>query len=222
MVWKKIITDRFLLGRRLVPQQQPRSLAPRECKRPWDTSESTKHPIDAPLGPSPISTAILLVIRETPFDLRPTKLVGSNIASSSTPLSPSWQSVLLGDHPLPTNSCIRSWANGQGGRITDSLGQALLFLDNMQYFAKGNNEAISLKLKWHAIAVNFNFSHFIYFRIISISTSNLAFLSLCFNCFVRLLKWPICWRDSSRVPWKRLRRRGLSRRYLRPLCGTKS
>ena len=95
---------------------------------------------------------------------------------------------MLGDRPLPTDSCIRNWASGQGGWIADSLGQTLLLPDNMQYFAEGSDEAISLKLKWHTIAVNFNFSLFIYLRIISISTSNLAFLSLCFNGFVRLLK----------------------------------
>ncbi|XP_030950334.1 uncharacterized protein LOC115974227 [Quercus lobata] len=93
-----------------------------------------------------------MVIWETPSDPRPTELV---IASSFAPLSPNWQSVfMLGDCPLPTDSCIQNWASGQGGWIVDSLGQTLLLPDDMQYFVEGSDEAISLKLKWHTIATS--------------------------------------------------------------------
>ena len=84
---------------------------------------------------------------EPPSNPRSTKMVGSNIASSSAPLASGWQSVfMLGDQPLPVTSSVRNQASGQGGRITDSVGQALLLPNDMQYFAEGSDEAVSLKV----------------------------------------------------------------------------
>ena len=67
---------------------------------------------------------------------------------------------MLGDSLLPTNSSIRNWASGQGHWIADSLGQALLLPDDMQYFSEGSDDVISFRLKWHTIAVNLDLFFF--------------------------------------------------------------
>lgn len=63
----------------------------------------------------------------------------------------------------------------------------LLLPDDMQYFVEGSDEAMSLRLKWHTIAVNSNLPLFIYFHIMYMSTSTWFFSSLRFN-FIRLLR----------------------------------
>ena len=64
---------------------------------------------------------------------------------------------MLGDSPLPIDYFIRNWAKGWGSWIADSLGQAFLPSDDLQYFLEGSDEAISLRLKWHTIVVNLDF-----------------------------------------------------------------
>lgn len=78
VVWKRMTSNHFLPRGRSAPQQQPPPLAPRGRKRPQDTLESTQHPSDAPPSHSSVPTAIPLVIRETPSNMRPIELMGSN------------------------------------------------------------------------------------------------------------------------------------------------
>ena len=60
---------------------------------------------------------------------------------------------MLGNQPLPITSSVRNWANGQGSQIVHSLGQALQLPSDGQYFSEGSDEAVSLRLEWHTIAV---------------------------------------------------------------------
>lgn len=82
---------------------------------------------------------------------------------------------MLGDQPLSVDSSIQNWASGQGGWIADNLGRALLLPNDTHYFAKGIGKAISLRLRWHTIAVSSkSFPFFTYLPIISIFAFNLV------------------------------------------------
>ena len=72
---------------------------------------------------------------------------------------------MLGDKPLPNDSYVRTWMNGLGGQVADSLGQALLLLEDMQHYASYWDMDVAIKLKWHTIAVRipFPFSLFFFF-----------------------------------------------------------
>ena len=51
---------------------------------------------------------------------------------------------------------VGNWAAREGGQIDCSLGQALQLLSDVQYFANDSDEAIALKLQWHAVVVMSN------------------------------------------------------------------
>ena len=63
--------------------------------------------------------------------------VGSNVASSSALPVTGWHSTffMLGDEPLPVTFSIRNWFAWEGGRIAQSLGQALQLPNYVHYFA---------------------------------------------------------------------------------------
>lgn len=63
---------------------------------------------------------------------------------------------MLSDQPLTVTASVRNWVAREGGWITRSLGQALQLLSDVRYFADGSDEAIALRLQWHAIAMMFN------------------------------------------------------------------
>ena len=50
----------------------------------------------------------------------------------------------------------------------DSLGQALLLPNDMQYFAEGSDETVSLRLKWHTIAVSSKLFPFLLIGLLSL------------------------------------------------------
>ena len=58
-----------------------------------------------------------------------------------------------------------------GGQVADSLGQALLLLEDMQHYASYWDMDVAIKLKWHTIAVRtpFPFSLFFFFFFSSVS-----------------------------------------------------
>ena len=72
---------------------------------------------------------------------------------------------MLGDKPLPNDSYVQTWRNGLGVQVADSLGQALLLLEDMQHYASYWDMDVAIKLKWHTIAVRtpFPFSLFFFF-----------------------------------------------------------
>ena len=80
---------------------------------------------------------------------------------------------MLGDQPLPMTSSVWNLASGQGGRIADGLGQALLLPNDMQYLVEGSDKAVSLSLS--GIPGKFQtFPFFTYLSTISISASSLV------------------------------------------------
>ena len=78
--------DRFLPGGQSASQQQPSPPpAHHGRKGPRETTKSIERPSDAPFGSLPPPSNVPLVIREPPLGLRPTEMIGSNVASSSAP-----------------------------------------------------------------------------------------------------------------------------------------
>ena len=133
----------------------------------WTTSSSYKQwriaPIDQPL------------------------VIGYNVASTSTPFSSGWHNTfMLGDKPLPNDSHIRTWRNGLGGQVADSLGQALLLLEDMQHYASYRDMDVAIKLKWHTIVVKTLFSFFFFFFCSSVSPG------LIFNLLLLFVTIPSC------------------------------
>ena len=63
---------------------------------------------------------------------------------------------MLRDEPPPMTSSIRNWFADEGGRIVQSLEQALQLPNDVRYFADDSDEAIAVRLQWHNIAVMFN------------------------------------------------------------------
>ena len=47
---------------------------------------------------------------------------------------------MLGDEPLPVTSSIRNWFAWEGGRIAQSLGQALQLPNDVHYFAGSSGQ----------------------------------------------------------------------------------
>nr|POE61246.1 hypothetical protein CFP56_61492 [Quercus suber] len=52
---------------------------------------------------------------------------------------------------LPSDSYVRTWRNGLGGQVFDSLGNALLSLADLKHYSCCQDEDLILKLKWHNI-----------------------------------------------------------------------
>ena len=63
---------------------------------------------------------------------------------------------MLKDEPPPMTSSIRNWFADEGGRIAQSLEQALQLPNDVHYFVDSSDEAIVVRLQWHNIAVMFN------------------------------------------------------------------
>lgn len=53
---------------------------------------------------------------------------------------------MLKDEPPPMTSSIRNWFADEGGRIAQSLEQALQLPNDVRYFADGSVEAIAVRL----------------------------------------------------------------------------
>ena len=45
------------------------------------------------------------------------------------------------------------WEKGEGGRITQTLTEGLLLLEEVHAFEEGSEESVGHRLEWHAIAV---------------------------------------------------------------------
>ena len=96
-----------------------------------------------------------IMIRESDSDSWPTAQVETNMASSSQP-EVGWQATFkLGDKPLPVSTNVRTWAQGKGGRVAQSLVQGLLLLEDVQFFSDGTEELLARQLQWHTIVVTF-------------------------------------------------------------------
>ena len=84
--------------------------------------------------------------------------------ASSSWLEVSWQPTFkFDDRPLLASASIRSWAQGQGGWVAQSLVHDLLLPEDVQFFLDETEDLLARQLQWHTIAVTS--SHFpIYFE----------------------------------------------------------
>lgn len=87
----------------------------------------------------------------SPADQR--TVVKSHVASTSS--TSGWECTFhLGDKVLPTNSFVQTWRKGLNGQISDSLGNALLLLVDINHYVDCRDKDVISKLKWHIIAVS--------------------------------------------------------------------
>ena len=76
----------------------------------------------------------VITIQEPGGNVQPTAQVGSHVASSSRP-EVGWQTTFrLANEPLPMIASVRTWAQGEGGKVAQSLVQGLLLLEDMHFF----------------------------------------------------------------------------------------
>ena len=48
---------------------------------------------------------------------------------------------------------VRSWAQGEGGQIAQSLRQGLQLLEDVHFFSDSSGESLATRLQWHSIVV---------------------------------------------------------------------
>ena len=77
---------------------------------------------------------------------------------------PNWQPTFtLGGEPLPAVASVKMWAQGEGGRMAQSLVNGLLLPEDVQFFLDGSEDSIVRRLQWHTIVVTFLSLLLIYF-----------------------------------------------------------
>ena len=129
-----------------VPQPPPSSQARRARKKQKVTDQPSTGPGDAVVQTPPRLTGGI-VIREPPTE------AGTGGASSSQ-VAPAWKpKFLLDGKPLPSTACVRMWDKGEGGRIAQTLAEALQLPEDVHAFEEGSEESVGRQLEWHAIAV---------------------------------------------------------------------
>ena len=130
------------------PQPSPSTQAGRARKKQKVTDQPSTGPGDAAAQTPPRPTGGI-VIREPPTE------AGTGGASSSQ-VAPAWEpKILLDGKPLPSTACLRMWDKGEGGRIAQSLAEALQLPEDVHAFEEGSEESVGRRLEWHAIAVIF-------------------------------------------------------------------
>lgn len=103
--------------------------------------------------------------------------MGTKGTSSSTPLALRYHnSFMLGEGPLPSTSSIQTWRKGDDGWVADSLGKALLLLEDVYFWDHITDEDIVLNVKWHSIAVSilpqsFSVTSYVYVLVASLLMS---------------------------------------------------
>ena len=48
---------------------------------------------------------------------------------------------------------VRIWAQGEGGRVAQSLVHGLLLLEDIHVFANATEESLARRLQWHIVVV---------------------------------------------------------------------
>ena len=77
------------------------------------------------------------------------------MASSSRPEA-GWQATFkLDNKPLAMSASIKTWAQGEEGRVAQRLVQGLLLPKDGQFFSDETEESLARRLQWHTIAVTF-------------------------------------------------------------------
>lgn len=120
------------VGDQTAPQLTPQQTTPptsRQCKKRQRGADDPSIESNTLLANQPptlvLGTIMALIPKGTPQETRPTNqpvIIGSNVASTSTPPSSGWECTFrLGKKVLPTDFYIRTWRNGLGGQVSDSL-----------------------------------------------------------------------------------------------------
>ena len=75
------------------------------------------------------------------------------MASSSTRLAIGWKTIFrLGNEPLPVTLSVRTWAQGEGAQVAQSL-EGLQLPKDVHFFSGGADESLAVRLQWHTIAI---------------------------------------------------------------------
>ena len=94
-----------------------------------------------------------IVIREPTGVSQSLAQVKKNVTSSSRP-EVGWQpSFKLYDKPLPATTNVRTWSQGQGGWVAESLVHSLLLLEDISCFLEAIEESMTRRLQWHIIKI---------------------------------------------------------------------
>ena len=106
---------------------------------------------------------------KTPQDKQPSSqpvIIGLQVAASSSGSATGWECTFqLGDKVLPSNSYLRTWRSSEGGHVSNSLEQALLFPTDMEHYSGCQDDDLVHKLKWHTLAVSFTSTRTLYIYI---------------------------------------------------------
>lgn len=90
-------------------------------------------PGDAPARTPPRASRGI-TIREPAGVTRPIAQVGTNVASSSQP-EMGWQTTFKpSNEPLLLSAGVRTWSQGEGGRVAQSLVQGLQLPEDVHFF----------------------------------------------------------------------------------------
>lgn len=88
-----------------------------------------------------------ITIREPRDDVRLAAQVWSHVASSLRQ-EVGWQTTFrLGHEPLPAIASVRTWAQGEGGRVAQSLVQGLFLPEDMHFLSSGADESLTTRLQ---------------------------------------------------------------------------
>ena len=117
---------------------------------------------------APVTTAAATLTRETRASQKCPRGVGQSSAAFNSKNSlldlgdsqvdaigvPSYIHTFMVDEvPLPAMDRVRPWREGRGGKVAESVGEALLLPTDMNHWAKWDDEFILLNMKRETIMV---------------------------------------------------------------------
>lgn len=123
--------------------------------RRWKRLRVTDYPNSQIVALVAEQTPSIVTSTADPVTLQPTSSIQRvGVALSFNPLPwPYKHTFTLQMGPLPSNKAIQKWRRGECGYIVDSLGKALLMLDDMEFEEEQDDSKILLVLKWNSIVV---------------------------------------------------------------------
>ena len=150
--------DRFIPNAQPSTQPQGRDRAPPSpaAYHPKKKQKVGEQPPKV-LGDVPVKTPPQggITIRELKGDPQPPAKGRKDLASSSQSMD-IWQPTFkFGEGLLPASASIKAWAQGQGGRVAESLVHDLLLLEDIHFFSDGIEDSLVWRLQWHTVAVIF-------------------------------------------------------------------
>lgn len=155
-----------------IPQQitPPASQQWRKCQKgTTGAAVRDNNPPAAHLPTQASSWSTAPSTNKTPQEKQPSSqpvIIGLQVAASSSGSATGWECTFqLGDKVLPSNSYLRTWRSSEGGHVSDSLEQALLFPTDMEHYSGCQDDDLVHKLKWHTLAVSFTSTRTLYIYI---------------------------------------------------------